>query len=458
MENKKIKCSNKDDAEIDAIIFCGACRIYMCNKCEKHHSKLFSTHQVYNLEGQKNDIFTGYCKEPNHLNKLEYFCKDHNTLCCISCISKMVKNGVGLHKDCNICFIEDIIEEKKEKINSNIEYLEEISEVLKDNFGNLNKLSQTITSKKEDLKLNIQKLFTKIRNELNNREDELLLEADKQFDNLYNDKTFEQYKNIQNKIKQSLEKSKNIKFNKDNLVSYINECINIENNIKNINQVNEDFKKCQSDNGDNIKVVYDDKLNSIFENIKLLGKILVFHKDNNLDSVILNNDLNSKELIYNWIKEKINKDLIKFEKIFTMTKNGSSCKDFHNYCDNKGPTLTLVKTTKKKIFGGFTPLNWENKPGFYKYDLNDETFIFSINLMKKYNLINKEKGAIYCNSENGPNFGGRDFCIDKNMRKGDSYANKNSNFLSDNNLELIDEKGDNKKFDVEEFEVFKVIY
>ena len=44
------------------------------------------------------------------------------------------------------------------------------------------------------------------------------------------------------------------------------------------------------------------------------------------------------------------------------------------------------------------------------------------------------------------------------MRKGDSYANKYSNFLSDNNLELIDEKGDNKKFDIEEFEVFKVIY
>ena len=141
-----------------------------------------------------------------------------------------------------------------------------------------------------------------------------------------------------------------------------------------------------------------------------------------------------------------------------MTKSGSSCKDFHNFCDNKGPTLTLVKTTKKKIFGGFTPLNWENKPGYYKYNKNDEPFIFPINLMKKYNLINKEKGAIYCNSENGPNFGGRDFCIDKNMRKGDSYANKNSNFLSDNNLELIDEKGDNKKFDVEEFEVFKVIY
>ena len=36
-------------------------------------------------------------------------------------------------------------------------------------------------------------------------------------------------------------------------------------------------------------------------------------------------------------------------------------KDFHKYCDNQGPNLILVKTKKNKIFGGFTPLSWENK-------------------------------------------------------------------------------------------------
>ena len=38
---------------------------------------------------------------------------------------------------------------------------------------------------KEELKLKIQNIFTKLRNILNNREDELLLEVDKKFNKIY---------------------------------------------------------------------------------------------------------------------------------------------------------------------------------------------------------------------------------------------------------------------------------
>ena len=76
-----------------------------------------------------------------------------------------------------------------------------------------------------------------------------------------------------------------------------------------------------------------------------------------------------------------------------MSVNGSSSDDFHNYCDNKGPTLTLVKTTQNKIFGGFSPLNWDNYAGD-KYDKDNQTFIFSLNLMKKYDMISRENSAI----------------------------------------------------------------
>ena len=55
-------------------------------------------------------------------------------------------------------------------------------------------------------------------------------------------------------------------------------------------------------------------------------------------------------------------------------------------------------------------------------------------------------------------FGGRDFSIESNMKKGEIYANAYTNFISNNNLELIGEKGNNKNFEVEDFEVFQVIY
>ena len=146
------------------------------------------------------------------------------------------------------------------------------------------------------------------------------------------------------------------------------------------------------------------------------------------------------------------------KKFFEMSTNGSSSKDFHKYCDNKGPTLTLIKTTKNKIFGGFTPLNWESD-GADKIDDNNETFIFSLNLMKKYDMIKKEKGAIHCQKNNGPYFGGfsaRDFSIEKNMKKGETYANEYSNFLSNKNLDLTGGKGNGETFDIEEFEIFKI--
>ena len=108
MENNKIKCSSKEDKDIDAIIYCGECKIYICNKCEKFHKKLFSEHQVYNLDKSIEDIYTGFCKELNHSNKLIFFCKNHNTLCCAACLCKIEKDGNGLHKDCDVCLIEDV--------------------------------------------------------------------------------------------------------------------------------------------------------------------------------------------------------------------------------------------------------------------------------------------------------------------------------------------------------------
>ena len=60
----------------------------MYNKCEKLHSELVKKHHQYKLDKNLKDIFTGYCKEKNHINELEYFCKDHNILCCAEMYNK----------------------------------------------------------------------------------------------------------------------------------------------------------------------------------------------------------------------------------------------------------------------------------------------------------------------------------------------------------------------------------
>ncbi len=126
MENQR-KCSLNEHKEINAINYCTKCNIYMCNKCLKFHSEIFKNHSLINLEKENGDIFIDICKEENHQNKLEFFCKTHNTLCCLACISKIKKDKYCQHSNCEVYNIEEIKEEKKSNLKTNIDYLGNLS-------------------------------------------------------------------------------------------------------------------------------------------------------------------------------------------------------------------------------------------------------------------------------------------------------------------------------------------
>ena len=130
-----------------------------------------------------------------------------------------------------------------------------------------------------------------------------------------------------NKVKSLLEKSKNIELKNDNLALFINECIEIEKNINDINKIDDIIKKCKNLGIQEIK--FDDsEKTKLIEKIKIFGSILI-ENEKDFDSSILNNKNNKKLTICNWIKQKINKSQIKFEKIFIMSLNGNTNNDFH---------------------------------------------------------------------------------------------------------------------------------
>ena len=175
MEGQK-KCSHKKHSEINAISYCQECNLYLCNKCTNFHLEYLDTHHNYNIDkNNQDDIFTGICNEPNHTNKLEFYCKSHNKLCCIACLCKFKEKGNGQHSDCNVCSIENIMEEKKSKLAENIKKLEEFSEKIKESIKKLKEIFEKINEDKEKIKMNISKIFTKIREALNEREDKLFM-------------------------------------------------------------------------------------------------------------------------------------------------------------------------------------------------------------------------------------------------------------------------------------------
>ena len=204
---KQIKCSLEEHKEIDAISFCPECKLYMCNKCQNFHSSpFFKNHNTFNLN-KEGEIFTGFCKEKNHPNRLEYYCKDHNQLCCSVCIAKLNEKGDGQHKDCNVCNIQNVKDEKKNKLKENIKALEELSNSFNNIFKELKENFENVEKNKEELKLKVQKAFTKIRTALNEREDELLADIDTLFGKRYfNEDVIKKGEKLPKKIKVSLDK------------------------------------------------------------------------------------------------------------------------------------------------------------------------------------------------------------------------------------------------------------
>ena len=149
MEPKNKKCSFEKHKEEISNYYCKNCNIYMCNKCFEYHSKLFENHFLIKNDQDNPDIFTGYCNEKNHFEVLEFFCKNHNKLCCSSCICKMKSEKYGEHKDCDICFINDIKEEKKNKLKENIKILEDILVNIKESLDSIKLIYEKMNEKKK---------------------------------------------------------------------------------------------------------------------------------------------------------------------------------------------------------------------------------------------------------------------------------------------------------------------
>ena len=252
MDNTK-KCSSKNHEKYDAIIYCQNCNIYLCNKCSKTHSEWFQTHNVYNLNNKKEEIFTIYCQEKYHSNILEFYCKNHNVFCCAACISKINDQKYGQHSDCDVCSIEEIKEDKKSELNDNIEKLEELLNNLEKSLSPMSELFQKANEDKEKLKMEVQRIFTVIRKEVNKREDKILSDIDEIFEqNFFKEELIKESKNLPKKAKKCLEKGKIIEKEKkwdtknNNLISIINDCIDIEKNIFNIEQINEKIEEINS--------------------------------------------------------------------------------------------------------------------------------------------------------------------------------------------------------------------
>ena len=175
--------------------------------------------------------------------------------------------------------MEEIKEEKKEELNNNIMYLENLSKKFGEKFQGLKDIYDDVYKEKEELKLYIQKIFKEIKNNINIREKQLMLEIENQFNDVFcNEDIVKESENLPDKIKNCLEKGHNVnkRWNMKNteLNILINECLVIEKIINEINIINNNIKKLDTNYNTRIRFKPETEEIKLFnENIKNFGEI-----------------------------------------------------------------------------------------------------------------------------------------------------------------------------------------
>ena len=157
------------------------------------------------------------------------------------------------------------------------------------------------------------------------------------------------------------------------------------------------------------------KVNELNKDIKLLKAQSSLVSDEKLDinlksqNIFLNDE--EKNMVKDWILKTMKSEgkKVDMQLLYKLKTQGDNY--FHNYCNNKGYTLTLIRTTRGYRCGGFTTQNWSSR-GSYVNDKN--AFLFSLEFKEMYPINNDGTNAIYDNGDRQAHFGNNDLYISTN--------------------------------------------
>ncbi|CAH3159381.1 unnamed protein product [Porites evermanni] len=147
------------------------------------------------------------------------------------------------------------------------------------------------------------------------------------------------------------------------------------------------------------------------------------------DSIVLANDASMISQLNSWLSPKLRSSNSYWKLCYRASVDGWRSRTFHNRCDSKGATVTIVKV-RSYIFGGYNDNSWQGSSWSYQYSTN--TFIYSLKNYYGYgyfkNDVSTYKYATYSGYSYGPTFGGgHDIYIADNARYNSySYFNCHS--------------------------------
>ena len=76
------------------------------------------------------------------------------------------------------------------------------------------------------------------------------------------------------------------------------------------------------------------------------------------DSVILGDNVHHLANLSTWLKPVAQSESSKWKRCWRASVDGWAASTFHSGCDNKGPTVTIIRVGGTYIFGGYTKRSW----------------------------------------------------------------------------------------------------
>lgn len=130
-------------------------------------------------------------------------------------------------------------------------------------------------------------------------------------------------------------------------------------------------------------------------------------------------DSSQKYKLWSWIRYK------RTTLIYVATRDGFAAANFHKQCDNKGSTLTIVRSNQNYLFGGYTDHLWDSS----NTGKNGASWIFTLtnpaNVPQQYFIASSNSTGIYTHTSYGPSFGSAsDICVaNSSNSNSSSYCN-----------------------------------
>jgi len=136
---------------------------------------------------------------------------------------------------------------------------------------------------------------------------------------------------------------------------------------------------------------------------QIQGIVTQLEKQSVFESCLIIKNETHQSTLQSWLPPNATCSLL-----FRASTDGNTPADFHRCCDNKGPTLALIKSGEY-IFGGYTSKSWES-PGTssFKAIPDSQSFLFTLvnpSGNEPMKITPKPGAAIQCKSDVGPVFG-----------------------------------------------------